>query len=425
MIKTIFSLCYVTVFFSLNLTAQWSTDDLSSARWNIGIGSVKDQVFFAGSSPLIESQVIDIYDMGSETWTSATLAVNRQFTFAEGIGDKMYFAGYTQTAAPDQDLVEVYDSNTGEWSSIEMPGIFGATSVTSVDDLLILVKGGQVRMYNTITGTWSEGVLSKDRILANAVGCNGKIAFAGGGSFVGGLTDVVDIYDVATDTWSTKNMSAGKNGMEGVCLINKIYYVGGSLGFSGESFVIEIYDTETTDMFTMDMVQDKKDLGVAATDKNLYIIGGRDDENSDFLTEVEIINGTTGERTLDNISSARARISAFAVGNTVFAAGGFDEDSSAYITKIDIFKEVLSDVNDLALASYNVFPNPTNSYVNILKIGSTIAQESSYEIYNTVGRLVQSGIYITRIEMTDLQSGIYYIKLLGLNQDMIKVAKIN
>ena len=423
--KVVFIILVFAGFSTSHLYGQWSTTNLSSARFNIGIGSVDNKVFFAGSSPSTEAQVIDIYDLESKSWSSDELEVFRQFTFAEGIGDKMYFAGYTQTFSADQDIIEVYDAPTETWSTLEMPGIFGATSLTAVDDILVLVKGGEVRMYNTTTGVWIERSLSVSRILALAVGCNGKVTFAGGGSFVQGLYDIVDIYDVASDTWSTGSLSAEKNGMEGVCLQNKVYYVGGALGFSGDSFLIEIYDTESDTWSTMDMAQEKSNVGVAATANNLYIMGGRTGQSSaDFQTEVELINGSTGERTIDNLSIKRSSISAFAVGNTVFAAGGFEPEESSYITTVDIFQEILSGVEVLEKEDYSVYPNPVTTNLRISKNGVINSDEIVFEIYNRVGERIESGVSQGRVELSHVEQGVYFIKLVNRNNKLIKFVKI-
>ncbi len=409
--KAIYTICFLSIF-ATGLSAQWSVENLSSVRYNIGLGTANGKVFFAGSSPSTEGMVVDIYDIASSSWTTQQLSVFRQFTFATGIGDKMYFAGYTQTQEPDQEVIEIYDTTSDEWSAIDMPDMDGATSMTSVGDLLVLCHGGSVKMYNTTTGTWTSGSLSVSRILALVVGCNGKVVFAGGGFLAGTLYDLVDIYDVNSNSWTTATMSDARNQIEGVCLNNKIYLVGGATGFSTYSTSIDIFDTNSSTWSLMEMNAVKSSVGLGATDTNLYITGGRDETTFDRLSEVEVINGVTGVKTMDNLSTGRSATSTIGVGNMLFVAGGFEETTTEWVSTVDVFQEgPVSDVIDFTSSKIQVYPNPSHDNITITDNDDFNLIGLDYEIYDISGALKSQGKIQNEISISNLSPGMYFLKI--------------
>lgn len=74
--------------------------------------------------------------------------------------------------------------------------------------------------------------------------------------------------------------------------------------------------------------------------------------------------------------------------------GNFEKDSS----------EVAPPLN------FNIYPNPTQTYVNIEGSLPENVKEATWQIQNTAGQLLKSGIYngiLTQINVQDLKSGVY------------------
>src|SRR3954470_14201120 len=71
---------------------------LSTPRSNIASAATNGKVAFGGGlasspSPAVSSNAVDIYDVASNTWTTAALSTARQDLAAAATGNKIVFAG--------------------------------------------------------------------------------------------------------------------------------------------------------------------------------------------------------------------------------------------------------------------------------------------------------------------------------------------
>ncbi|PQJ74492.1 T9SS type A sorting domain-containing protein [Polaribacter gangjinensis] len=88
----------------------------------------------------------------------------------------------------------------------------------------------------------------------------------------------------------------------------------------------------------------------------------------------------------------------------------------------DIFYQRFTDntlsSNDYLESSFKIFPNPTKNYLNV----TTNSNYFSYQIYSIQGKVLQSGQSNTfnKIDVTKLNSGIYFLKASIDNQQVIK-----
>jgi hypothetical protein len=107
---------------------------------------------------------------------------------------------------------------------------------------------------------------------------------------------------------------------------------------------------------------------------------------------------------------------------TVFNALDFDE-AAVRVNVVGQCNDNIEDENELSrVVSFNIYPNPANSYVNVsLKGGSEI---SNVLIYDFTGKVVQQNRIEnqnqlqeinSRIELRSLSNGIYFIKLIDIN----------
>lgn len=112
-------------------TKKWSTTKLSKARAFLSATSVGSKVFFAGGfDGTLDSDVIDIYDTNTNTWSVIHMSVERSYVAAASAGNKAFFGSGTQLYDPVKnlnaegktlDIIDVYDNNTGIWSTLTMP----------------------------------------------------------------------------------------------------------------------------------------------------------------------------------------------------------------------------------------------------------------------------------------------------------------
>ena len=78
---------------------------------------VGSKVFFAGGVTGDQSvtNVIDIYDVNTDEWTTEFLSDPRGFIAAIAYDDKVYFAGGAKPYNVTSTIIEVYNVTSGEW----------------------------------------------------------------------------------------------------------------------------------------------------------------------------------------------------------------------------------------------------------------------------------------------------------------------
>lgn len=390
--------------------AQWTTSELSIPRSSTVTTVSGDKLIFASGSASGDQyepakKRVDIFNVTEDTWTATDLSIIRQYTFVEAINNKLYFAGYTQTFADDQDVVEVYDLETGVWNNLEFPSIYGATSLTSIGDLLVGVKGSSVDIYNTTTAEWTSHELSAYRILAKAQGCNGKIFFAGGGSYVQGTFNTIDIYNVSENTWSLDTLGDHKNGVESVCIDEHVFFMGGGIDFNEVSSIVEKINTVdgTKEVIEIEGLEVGKEY--AATDNYLYI-GIEEIEDNDYVL-VRRMDLISYDLDTLYIPTPRFNIGMLAHDNKVYFAGGVLL-SIERTSLIDIYSELSSSTDkQLPNSHLSIYPNPAHDFLHIQ--GTTGSEK--YQIHNLIGQKVREGITSKSISVNNLNSGIYYLKV--------------
>ena len=137
-------------------------------------------MFFAGGREGFEpsrrvSDVVDIYDAETDTWSTAKLSQARTWLAATTVGSKIIFAGgQSENNGPPTDVVDIYDAETD---------------------------------------TWSTAKLSQARYILSATTLGNKALFAGGSTSQYIKSDVVDIYDAETNMWSTDRLSSARSKM--------------------------------------------------------------------------------------------------------------------------------------------------------------------------------------------------------------------
>ena len=105
----------------------WSTAELSEPRYGIAAAVVGNKVFFAGGGDgnNTVTNKVDIYDLSSNTWSTATLSQARTDLAATTAGNKIYFTGgWNYSDGPTSDRIDIYDNTTGSWSISSLKNSF-------------------------------------------------------------------------------------------------------------------------------------------------------------------------------------------------------------------------------------------------------------------------------------------------------------
>jgi hypothetical protein len=167
-------------------------------------------IFAGGFGASGASNVVDIYDETTNSWTTTTLSQPRAWLAAATVGTKVFFAGGYQSSSGESNVIDIYDISTGTWTTAAL-SIARSNVAVAVIGSSVFFAGGEtstiypnigysnvVDIYNNDTNTWTTATLSLARSELAAASLGGKAFFAGGvyesDSY---FTDVVDIYDMS------------------------------------------------------------------------------------------------------------------------------------------------------------------------------------------------------------------------------------
>ena len=243
---------------------------LSQARTGIAAASAGNKIVFAGGYSFISGistnhSRVDIYDMGTQTWSIAELSVPRFDIAAVVAGNKIFFAGGRAETSLDTfeyySTVDIYDAATNTWSVTSLTEARSVIAAATVGNRVFFAGGSinhtinsyeglgtsKVDIYDLNTQTWSIATLSEPRGDIAAVTLQNKIYFAGGGNNDPnglGVTNRIDIYDDVTGSWSISSLQEPRSSMASIAAGNKIYLAGGlnSPNHGSMTCTVEIFD---------------------------------------------------------------------------------------------------------------------------------------------------------------------------------------
>jgi F0F1-type ATP synthase assembly protein I len=334
----LFHACWGTAF------AQWSTAQLSVARYPVG-ASADTKVLFAGGPDLSgnPSQAVDIYDNSTDSWTTASLSVTKGAMAATASSGKVFFAGGFTMNGISSDVVDIYDAGTNLWTTDHLSQARSHLAAASLGAKSFFGGGmasgigsTQVDIYDNNSGTWSTASLSSPRVSLAAAAAGTKIVFAGGYDMVNGqqvYSNVADIYDIVDGTWTTAVLSQARGYIAAAAIGNKIFFAGGAYSTFVLSNVVDVYDTSTGTWSVEFLSQARTGIAGTAAGSKVFFAGGAGQGTN--IDAVDIYDNLTGTWSTSNLSIARNNLGAASLGSKAFFAGGYQlgEQSS----QIDIY----------------------------------------------------------------------------------------
>lgn len=226
---------------------NWSVFALSVARSNLSTASAGNKILFAGGSNGIwdpsdgETEFftrVDIYDAFTNTWSTAELSEARSHITAASIGNKVIFAGGLSKNAPSNfsfsDRIDIYDVSTNQWTTATLSEARSTMKAAVVGDKLLLAGGvkshefsDKVDIYDASAGTWSVATLSVKRVVSSTARLETKVLFFTGPFSDQDFTSSMDIYDAATNSWSTTQLNYPIDGS--IITAGNQIFIGGGL----------------------------------------------------------------------------------------------------------------------------------------------------------------------------------------------------
>jgi len=318
------------------------TARLSEARDLLAATSLGDLVFFGGGENPLKSDRVDICNVTSGSWTTATLSVPRWNLAAASAGNLIFFAGgEDETTYSNQ--VDIYNVSDGSWSTAKLSQErrwFAATSVRN----LVLFGGWSssgalnvVDIYDVTSNAWTTATLSQAReYLAATSVANRYALFAGGWN--GTTSNVVDIFDSKTGTWSTAKLSRARSRLAAASLGNLAFFAGGALENWKPSDRVDIFDASTQTWSTATLSEARYELAAAAAGDFVVFGGGTVDQNESSSAVVDLYCANNKTWYTTRLSQPRHFLAATSVGNKVFLGGGYNENDEEYSDVVDIFE---------------------------------------------------------------------------------------
>ena len=311
---------------------------LSHPRLGMAVAAAGNKIVFAGAklsaipgspNPAYGSAKVDIYDIVTQTWSTAELSENRSDIAAIAAGNKIFFAGGRLGDGAFDLLysnVDIYDVSSNTWSvaSLSEPRAFIAAAAVGNK---VLFAGGEkdgnyntsakVDIYDLSTKRWSTYFLSEARAHISAVTIGSKVYFAGGQKedrWYADPSNRIDIYDDATNSWSSANLSRPMGSLAGVAVTNKIYWA--------DHCDVEIKDVSTwnsapANLFASETTFDEIRNAVSKDGKVLFF-------RSYGLNALkfDIYDTATNTWSIGLLPQSIGWASIISVNNTIYIAGG-------------------------------------------------------------------------------------------------------
>jgi N-acetylneuraminic acid mutarotase len=251
---------------------------------------------------------------------------------------------------------------------------------------------------------------------------NGKAYIIGGSNGSTTASSEVWEYDMPTDSWTQKNNLPFNGGFRasGCQANNKGYLLfGRDLNGVHRKHLYE-YD-DSLDSWTQ--ISSFPDTGriyaaMQSISNELIVFGGVDSLNNHY-GELWTYNLSSGPWTQKNSipSFDRKGGMCFAAGNSFFYTCGIDQSNNRIkeTWRVDLFVGIREENNDTDLT---IYPNPAKDRVKI-----TLSEKGSfsYSITNLMGEIVQEGEVLgDEIQLKDISTGIYQVKITGSKKNLTK-----
>jgi len=286
---------------------SWTTATLSVPRAGLAATSSGNLVFFAGGSSgdLVEEKSffneVDIYNMSNGIWSTATLSQGRESFAATSVGSLVMFGGGycpSNCAGPYYpNVVDIYNVMSGTWTTATLSQGRQNLAATTVASRFVLFAGGYdgsvfsnvVDIYDSLIGVWNTTTLSQARQYIAAASIY-NLAFLGGGAtniFGNQSSNLVDIFNATSQAWSTATLSQARYWLAAAAIGDIVAFGGGTDGSTYYS-VVDMYSATSNIWFTANLSQPRAYLAATSSTNNIFFGGGYD--NSVYSSIVDIFD---------------------------------------------------------------------------------------------------------------------------------------
>jgi hypothetical protein len=191
----------------------WTNATLSEARRWLASTSVDNRyALFAGgqkpkgSNKNQPSNVVDIFDSLNGMWNTTTLSQARSHLAATSLGNLAFFGGghFTKGSNENQpsNVVDIFNSTSQTWSTSTLSQARDQLASSSIGEIVAFGGGWNgssassvVDVLNVTSGIWFTVTLSVALFCLASTSSKNKIFF-GGGNSTNGYSNVVNIFEI-------------------------------------------------------------------------------------------------------------------------------------------------------------------------------------------------------------------------------------
>ena len=292
---------------------------------------------------------------------AARLSVARAQLSGASAGNFALFAGGYTVNGSDSDVVDIYDARTRSWSTARLSegrGVMAATACSadgsSNGNIKAFFAGGKhshanrtsaVDVFDATTHSWSRLNLSVPRSMVSAVCAHGRVYFAGGelgenraNASTSEDSDVVDVLDVASLKWLPPlRLSRPRKKLASAAVGKYVIFAGGYLSGVGSLDTVDVLDTSTgtVSRASKPLSTPRFRLQAASVgDLALFISG----QGCDWTCKLaDVFDARTGTWSVVNMTSGRYEFGAVTLDERYIVVGGGKMPRQGNATVLDVF----------------------------------------------------------------------------------------
>jgi Secretion system C-terminal sorting domain/Kelch motif len=344
--KTAFSIffgIFILTMASGQVESEWTQTNLSVEKAWMGSAVSGNKAYFAGGYIAGSvTDMVEIYDAASDTWSYEKLSVARGDIEGIAAGSKIIFAGGTDIHGSIITNVDIYDTLTKQWTLCHLSKARIGMSPATVGNKVLFAGGNSydlkvhnwvpsdiVDVYNFENEQWTTMLLSEPRIMTSSASFE-NLAFFAGGLNHSVVSDRIDIYNALTDVWSTATLSEPRFYIESVSIDNKVIFAGGLDKNAHPSKIVDIYHLENNtwsiDSLSVARAFDDNNQNAAIACGKAYFAGGMFRNQISYLegfTRIDIYDSASNTWSTDELPYNLFAHSVVSVNNKLLVAGGF------------------------------------------------------------------------------------------------------
>ncbi len=219
---------------------------MPTSRLQFAITVYESKIYCIGGIASNLTGINEVYDPATDSWqTKTSMPQMMSNVRANTVGDRIYIVGGKYNFA--------YDPDSDSWQALNAPPVPVGAYASAVINNRIYVIGGYSstglsslnQIYNTETGTWSNGTAPPTGGYFVGAATSGTRAsekiFVMGGGYAGFPLNLNLVYDPVNDSWNTAiKLTTAKNGF-GIGVIDDIMYLVGGWNYMTQLSSVDQY----------------------------------------------------------------------------------------------------------------------------------------------------------------------------------------